>query len=150
MTKTDMLHVAYKGNSVALADVMGGHVSMMFDTITTGLPHTKTGKLRLLAVTSAERTSLAPDTPTMAETGLPGYETDAWYALLGPGKMARPLVDQLNAEINKAFGTPAFRDPFVVLGVRFVGGSPEQLETHMRAETKRWTTVLAATERKSQ
>lgn len=144
MTKTDMLHIAYKGNSVALADVMGGHVSMMFDTITTGLPHTKSGKLRLLAVTSAGRTSLAPDTPTMAETGLPGYETDAWYALLGPGKMPRPLTDQLNGEINKAFGTPAFRDPFVVLGVRFVGGSPEQLEAHMRAETKRWTEVLAA------
>jgi tripartite-type tricarboxylate transporter receptor subunit TctC len=144
MTKTDMLHIAYKGNSVALADVMGGHVSMMFDTITTGLPHTKTGKLRLLAVTSAERTSLAPDTPTMEETGLIGYETDAWYALLGPGKMSRPLADQLNAEINKAFGTPAFRDPFAALGVRFVGGSPEQLETHMRAETKRWSEVLAA------
>lgn len=144
MTKTDMLHIAYKGNSVALADVMGGHVSMMFDTITTGLPHTKTGKLRLLAVTSAERTSLAPDTVTMAETGLPGYETDAWYALLGPGKMPRQLTDQLNGEINKAFGSPAFRDPFVALGVRFVGGSPEQLEAHMRAETKRWSEVLAA------
>jgi tripartite-type tricarboxylate transporter receptor subunit TctC len=144
MTKIDMLHIAYKGNSVALADVMGGHVSMMFDTITTGLPHTKTGKLRLLAVTSAERTSLAPDTVTMAETGLPGYETDAWYALLGPGKMPRQLTDQLNGEINRAFGTPAFRDPFVALGVRFVGGSPEQLEAHMRAETKRWSEVFDA------
>src|SRR5688572_29518761 len=144
MTRTDMLHIAYKGNSVALADVMGGHVSMMFDTITTGLPHTQSGRLRLLAVTSAERTALAPNTPTMAETGLPGYETDAWYALLGPGKMPRQLTEQLNAEVNKAFNNPGFRDPFVALGVRFVGGSPEQLEAHMRAETKRWSEVFAA------
>jgi tripartite-type tricarboxylate transporter receptor subunit TctC len=144
MTKTDMLHIAYKGNSVALADVMGGHVSMMFDTITTGLPHTQKGKVRLLAVTSAERSALAPNTPTMIEAGLPGFETDAWYALLGPGKMQRQVTEQLNAEINKAFNNPAFRDPFVSLGVRFVGGSPEQLEAHMRAESQRWAEVLAA------
>lgn len=144
MTKTNMLHVPYKGNSVALADVMGGHVSMMFDTITTGLPHTEKGKLRLLAVTSAERTPLAPKTPTMIEAGLPGFETDAWYALLGPGKMPRQTAELLNAEINKAFNNPAFRDPFVSLGVRFVGGSPEQLEGHMRAESKRWAEVLSA------
>src|SRR5262245_55772699 len=105
MTKTEILHVPYKGNSLALADVIGGHISMMFDTITTGMPHTQSGKLRLLAVTSSERSSLAPDTPTMAETGLPGYETDAWYALLGPAKMPRQLTEQLNGEINKAFAT---------------------------------------------
>lgn len=144
MTKADMLHIAYKGNSVALADVLGGHVSMMFDTITTGLSHTQRGKLRLLAVTSAERSSLAPNTPTMMEAGLPGFETDAWYALLGPAKMPRQLAEQLNAEINKAFNDPGFRDPFVALGVRFVGGSPDQLEAHMRAESKRWAEVFAA------
>ena len=144
MTKTQILHVPYKGNSLALADLLGGHISMMFDTITTGMPHAKSGKLRLLAVTSAERSALAPDTPTMADTGLPGYETDAWYALLGPAKMPRQLTEQLNGEINKAFTTPAFRDPFVALGVRFVGGTPEELEAHMRAETKRWSEVFAA------
>src|SRR5829696_6557495 len=82
MSKIDMLHIPYKGNSVALADVLGGHVTLMFDTITTGLPHVQKGKLRLLAVTSAERAPQAPSTPTMAESGFPGYETDAWYALL--------------------------------------------------------------------
>jgi tripartite-type tricarboxylate transporter receptor subunit TctC len=80
----------------------------------------------------------------MIEAGLPGFETDAWYALLGPGKMQRQVTEQLNAEINKAFNNPAFRDPFVSLGVRFVGGSPEQLEAHMRAESQRWAEVLAA------
>lgn len=144
MTKTDILHIAYKGNSVALADVLGGHVAMMFDTITTGLPHTQKGSLRLLAVTSTERSPLAPNTPTMSEAGLPGYETDAWYALLGPAKMPKPVAERLNAEINKAFNDPAFRDQFVAQGVRFVGGSPDQLEAHMRAESKRWAEVLAA------
>lgn len=145
MTKTDILHIAYKGNSVALIDVLGGHVSMMFDTITTGLSHTRQGRLRLLAVTSAERSPLAPASPTMIEAGLPGFETDAWYAILAPARMPRDLVDRLNAEINKAFNDPGFRDQFVAQGVRFVGGSPEQLEAHMRAESKRWAEVMAAT-----
>ena len=144
MTKIDMLHIAYKGNSLALADVLGGHVSLMFDTITTSIPHTQKGKLKLLAVTSAERAPQAPDTPTMMESGLPGYETDAWYALLGPAKMPPAVIERLNAEINKAFRDPAFRDQFVAQGVRFVGGSPEQLEAHMRAESKRWSEVFSA------
>ena len=150
MTKTAILHIAYKGNSVALIDVMGGHVSMMFDTITTGLPHTQQGRLRLLAVTSAERSPVAPASPTMIEAGLPGYETDAWYAILAPSRLPRELVDRLNAEINKAFTDQAFRDQFVAQGVRFVGGPPEKLGDHMRAESKRWTEVMAATGMKPQ
>ncbi len=144
MSKTEMTHVAYKGNSVALIDVMGGHVSLMFDTITTGLPHAQRGKLRLLAITSAERSSLTPDTRTMIEAGYSGFETDAWYAMIGPARMPRPVVDRLNGETNKAFNDPAFRDQFASQGVRFVGGTPEQLESHMRAETKRWSEVFAA------
>ena len=144
MTKIDMLHVPYKGNSVALADVLGGHVTLMFDTITTGIPHVQKGKLRLLAVTSVERAPQAPETPTMQESGLPGYETDAWYALLAPPKLSHAVQERLNAELNKAFNDPAFREQFVAQGVRFVGGTPEQLEAHMRAETERWSKVFAA------
>ena len=143
MTKIDMLHIAYKGNSVALADVLGGHVSLMFDTITTSIPHTQKGKLRLLAVTSAERAPQAPDTPTMMESGLPATRPTC-VRLLGPAKMPAALTERLNAEINKAFKDPAFREQFVAQGVRFVGGSPEQLEAHMRAESKRWSEVFAA------
>ena len=144
MTKIDMLHIPYKGNSAAHADLLGGHVSVMFDTITTGLPNVQKGKLRLLAVTSAERTPLSPNTPTMIESGYPGFETDAWYALLGPAKMPRQVVELLNSDINKAFKNPAFREPFVTLGVRLVGGSPEQLDAHMREEMKRWSEVLSS------
>lgn len=144
MTKIDMLHIPYKGNSAAHADLLGGHVSVMFDTITTGLPNVQKGKLRLLAVTSAKRTPLSPNTPTMIESGFPGFETDAWYALLGPAKMPHQVTEMLNTEINKAFNNPAFRDPFVALGVNFVGGTPEQLDAHMRAEMKRWSEVLSS------
>ncbi|MGZ5138887.1 MAG: Bug family tripartite tricarboxylate transporter substrate binding protein [Burkholderiales bacterium] len=144
MTKIDMLHVPYKGNSVALADVLGGHVTLMFDTITTSIPHVQKGKLRLLAVTSVERAPQAPEAPTMQESGLPGYETDAWYALLAPPKLPHDVQQRLNAELNKAFNDPAFREQFVAQGVRFVGGTPEQLEAHMRAETERWSKVFAA------
>lgn len=145
MTKTDMLHVPYKGNSVALIDVLGGHVSMMFDTITTGRQHVQSGKLRVLAVTSAERSALMPETPTMAQSGLPGFATNAWYGTLAPAKVPYDIVDRLNSEINRAFNDPDFRDPFVAQGVRFVGGSADQLEKHMRAEVKRWGEVFAAT-----
>jgi tripartite-type tricarboxylate transporter receptor subunit TctC len=144
MSKIDMLHIPYKGNSVALADVLGGHVTLMFDTITTGIPHVQKGRLRLLAVTSAERAPQSPDTPTMIEAGFPGYETDAWYALLAPPKTPAAISERLNAELNKAFNDPAFREQFVAQGVRFVGGSPEQLEAHMRGETERWSKVFAA------
>jgi tripartite-type tricarboxylate transporter receptor subunit TctC len=144
MTKIDILHVAYKGNALALTDVRGGHISMMFDTITTGLPHVGQGKLRLLAVTSAERVAQTPQTPTMIESGFPGFETDAWYALLGPAQLPRDIVDKVNSELNKAFGDQAFRANFVAQGVRFVGGSPEELDAHMKSESKRWAEVIAA------
>lgn len=145
LTKADMLHVPYKGNSVALIDVLGGHVSMMFDTITTGRQHVQSGKLRVLAVTSAERAALMPETPTMAESGLPGFATNAWYGTLAPAKLPQEIVARLNTEINRAFNDPAFRDPFVAQGVQFVGGTPDQLEKHMHAEVKRWSEVFAAT-----
>ena len=140
-----MLHIAYKGNSVALADVLGGHVSMMFDTITTGLPHTQNGKLRLLAVTSAERSPLAPNTPDDGmRRACPGTRRTPGTRCSARRRCRGRSSERLNGEINKAFNDPAFRDQFVAQGVRFVGGSPEQLEAHMRAETKRWSEVLAA------
>jgi tripartite-type tricarboxylate transporter receptor subunit TctC len=145
ITGTIMQHVVYKGNALALNDVLGGHVSMMFDTITTGLQHVKEGKLKLLAVTSAERSPLTPDTPTMIEAGLPGFETNAWYAVLAPAQTPRAIVDMLNAELNKAFADPAFRNQFVAQGVQFIGGSPDQLGDFMRSESKRWTEVIQST-----
>jgi tripartite-type tricarboxylate transporter receptor subunit TctC len=108
------------------------------------MPHVQKGKLRLLAVTSTERAPQSAETPTMQESGLAGYETDAWYALLAPPKLSHAVQERLNTELNKAFNDPAFREQFVAQGVRFVGGTPEQLEAHMRAETERWSKVFTA------
>jgi tripartite-type tricarboxylate transporter receptor subunit TctC len=150
LTKTDIVHVVYKGNALGLNDVLGGHVSMMFDTITTGLTHAQQGRLNMLAVTSASRSPLAPDAPTMIEAGLSGFETSAWYALLAPAKTPPDLVGRLNAEINKAFNDPAFREPFVKQGVQFVGGSPAEADAFLRSEAKRWTEVIESTGMKAQ
>jgi tripartite-type tricarboxylate transporter receptor subunit TctC len=150
LSKTDVQHVVYRGNAVALTDVLGGHVSMMFDTITTGLQHTKDGKLKLLAVTTAQRSLLLPDTPTMIEAALPGFDTSAWYAVLAPARTPRPVIDMLNAELNKAFADPAFRDQFAAQGVQFVGGSADDLGAFMRNETKRWGEVIESTGMKVQ
>ncbi|MEA2817884.1 MAG: hypothetical protein QOI93_5763, partial [Rhodospirillaceae bacterium] len=150
LSKTEVQHVVYRGNAVALTDVLGGHVSMMFDTITTGLEHTKEGKLKLLAVTTAQRSPLLPDTPTMSEAALPGFDTSAWYAVLAPARTPRPVIEMLNAELNKAFADPVFRDQFAAQGVQFVGGSADNLGAFMRNETKRWGEVIESTGMKAQ
>jgi hypothetical protein len=145
LTKTDIVHVVYKGNALGLNDVLGGHVSMMFDTITTGLTHAQQGRLNMLAVTSASRSPLAPDAPTMIEAGRSGFETSAWYALLAPAKTPPDLVGRLNAEINKAFNDPAFREPFVKQGVQLSADRRPRPMLFLRSEAKRWTEVIEST-----
>src|SRR5438270_876306 len=141
----DLIHVPYKGNAPALNDVIGGHVPMMFDTITTALPHVKAGKLRALAVTSAKRSPLAPDVPTMIEAGLPNFEISAWYMVLGPKGMPPAVVQRLNSEINKAIQDPEIRAQLGSQGVDFVGGTPEQADAFMRSEIERWARMVKAT-----
>ena len=145
MTKTDITHVPYKGNAPALTDMLGGQVTMMFDIVTTSLPHIRSGKLKGLAVTSPKRSSLAPELPTMIEAGLPGFEVTGWYMMFAPGGTPRDIVALLNAEANRAI-----RDPDVVAklgsqGVEFTGGTPEQAEAFLRAEMARWTQLAKAT-----
>lgn len=141
----DLIHVPYKGNAPALNDVLGGHVPMMFDTITTALPHVKSGKLRALAVTSAKRSPLAPDVPTMIEAGLPNFEISAWYMVLGPKGMPPAVVQRLNGEINKAVQDPDIRAQLGSQGVDFVGGTPTEADAFLRSEIDRWAKVVKAT-----
>ena len=145
MTGVDILHVPYKGNAPALVDLLGGQVSMMFDTITTSLPHAKTGRLRMLAVTSAKRASLAPEVLTMAEAGLPGFEVQAWFVMLVPARTPRDIVMRLNAEINKAANDANFRSRMARVGVEFVVGTPEQADAFIRAEMNKWEKAIKAT-----
>jgi tripartite-type tricarboxylate transporter receptor subunit TctC len=140
----DVTHVPYKGNAPALVDLLGGQVTMMFDTVNTAMPHVKAGKLRLLATTTAQRSSMAPDVPTMIESGLPGFEVSAWYAVLAPAKTPRDVIARLNAEINKSLADPEMKARFAAQGVEFVGGSPEQAETFIRNEGARWRKIIKA------
>jgi tripartite-type tricarboxylate transporter receptor subunit TctC len=141
----DLTHVPYKGNAPALTDVVGGHVPLMFDTITTALPFVKEGKLKALAITSSTRSALAPELPTMVEAGLPGFEVSAWYVVLAPAKTPREIVTRLNEEINKALATQELRARFASMGVETVGGPPERLDQFLRSEQERWRKVVDAT-----
>jgi len=143
--KISMTHVPYKGNAPALNDVLGGQVPIMFDTITTAIPHVKSGKLRALAVTSSKRSPLAPDVPTMIEAGQPDFEISAWYVVLGPRGMPPEVVRRLNAEVNKAMQDPELRERLGSQGVDLVGGTPEEADKFIRSEIERWARVAKAT-----
>jgi tripartite-type tricarboxylate transporter receptor subunit TctC len=140
----DLIHVPYKGNAPALTDVLGGQVPMMFDTITTALPHVKAGKLKALAVTSAKRSPLAPDVPTMIEAGLPDFEISAWYVMFAPAGVPHDILQRLNGEINKAIEDPDLRHTLGQQGVVFVGGTPEQADAFVHGEIARWAKIIKA------
>ncbi len=143
--KIDLTHVPYKGNAPALNDILGNQVPIMFDTITTAMPHVKAGKLRALAVTSPKRSPLAPEVPTMIEAGLKDFDISAWYMVLGPRGMPPAVVHKLNVEINKVMQDPEVRDKLGSQGVDFVGGTPEQAQKFMRSEIDRWAKVAKIT-----
>ena len=145
LAKVDLIHVPYKGNAPALNDVLGGQVPVMWDTITTALPHVKTGKLRALAVTSRKRSPLAPDVPTMIEAGLPDFEISAWYVVMAPKNLPPEVLRRLNAEVNKAIQDPEVRERLGNQGVDFVGGSAADAEKFIRSELERWARVARTT-----
>jgi tripartite-type tricarboxylate transporter receptor subunit TctC len=145
LAKVDLIHVPYKGNAPALNDVLGGQVPVMWDTITTALPHVKSGKLRALAVTSRKRSPLAPDVPTMIEAGLPDFEISAWYVVMAPKNLPPEVLRRLNAEVNKAIQDPEVRERLGSQGVDFVGGSAAEAEKFIRSELDRWARVARTT-----
>ncbi len=146
MAAVDIVQVPYKGNAPALTDLLGGQVTMMFDTINTSLPLSRAGRLRMLAVTSIKRASLAPEVPTMSEAGLPGFDVRAWFAVMAPAKTPRDIVRLLNVEINKGLNDPAVRARLAGDGVEVVGGTPEQTDAFVRAETARWPKIIKTTD----
>lgn len=138
----DIVHVPYKGNAPALNDLLGGQVTMMFDTITTSLPHVKSGRLRALAVTSPKRSPLAPDVPTMIEAGLPDFDISAWYVIFAPAGVPRDVMARLNAEVNKAIADPDLRRTLGEQGVEFTGGTPEEADRFVHSEIERWSRII--------
>jgi tripartite-type tricarboxylate transporter receptor subunit TctC len=144
MAGIDMVHVPYKGSAPALTDLLGGSVTMMFDTIPSAISHVRSGKLRALGVTGAKRSPLFPEVPTIAEAGLPGYQAYAWYGLVGPAGMPKEVVARLNAEAVKAAHSQAFRSRMEPLGFEIMTGSPEKMAEMLKADMARWAPVIKA------
>ena len=143
LTQTKLLHVAYKGGGPALADVLAGHISMVFATPLESVPHIKAGRLRPLGVTSAKRSHAMPDLPAIAEAGVAGYEVTNWYGVLAPVKVARPLVERLNRSIVDALRSPDLAERFRADGVELIGSSPGEFQKHLQAEVRKWEKVAA-------
>ncbi|MBI2316770.1 MAG: tripartite tricarboxylate transporter substrate binding protein [Betaproteobacteria bacterium] len=140
-TETDMMHIPYKGSAPAITDLMGGQVSVFFDTITSSLPHARSGKLKGLAVTGPKRTAAAPEIPTVAET-YPGFEVTVWQGVGAPAQTPRPIVNKLNAAMCKMVAIPAVKEKFLGLGADPVCNTPEQFTKHIEREINKWAGVV--------
>ena len=142
MAGVKMVHIAYKGGGPALTELLAGQVGIYFSGISSVLPFVKDGKLRGIAVTSAKRTALMPDTPTVSESGLPGYEVGNWYAIVVPAATPKSIVTRLNGEILKALAVPEIRKRFIDLAADPLGSTPEELLKYHRSELDKWAKVI--------
>lgn len=138
----DIVHVPYKGAGPATTDVLGGHVSMTFVNILQTLPLVRQGKLRALGVTTAKRSSIAPDIPAIAESGVPGYELDGWFGVLAPANTPQTVISMLHTAIAKALQSKETRDRFLALGVEPLGSSPEEFTRFVRNEVEKWGNIV--------
>jgi tripartite-type tricarboxylate transporter receptor subunit TctC len=137
----DMQHVPYKGSPQAHADLLGGHVQLMFDSMLSVMPLVKSGRLRAIAVTSAKRSSVLPDVPSIAET-VPGFDVVGWHGLMAPGGLPRPIVDRLYAETVKAINEPETRERFLQLGGTPGGMPPDDFLAYVRSEITKWAAAV--------
>nr|WP_137131592.1 tripartite tricarboxylate transporter substrate binding protein [Rhizobium sp. FY34] len=142
MAGVSMQHVPYKGSGPALNDVIGNQVPIMFDNLPSSSGHIKAGTLRALAVTTPQRAPSFPDVPTIAESGIPGYETYTWNALFAPAKTPQPIVARLNAAAKVAMADPVVAERMKEFSATIVASSPEELATHVKVEIAKWTPVV--------
>jgi tripartite-type tricarboxylate transporter receptor subunit TctC len=142
MAGVDLLHVPYKGSGLAIPDVIAGRVSMMFDNMPGAIPHIRAGTLRAIAVTGLGRASALPEVPTVAETGVPGYESLSWSGIAVPAGTPRDVVARLNREINAILAAPEMRQKLADQGAEAVGGTPEAFAEHAKRERDKWSRVI--------
>jgi tripartite-type tricarboxylate transporter receptor subunit TctC len=142
--------VPYRASSQMTTDLIGGHIDMMFHNLPVVLPHVKTGALRGLAITSAQRSPVTPDIPTVAELGVPGYEVTPWYGMYVPAGTPRPVIDRLNADLGKILAMPEMKTWIAAQGGEPGGGTPDDLAAFQAAETKKWGTLVRAANIKPQ
>ena len=141
----DLLHVPYKGAGPAITDVVAGQVQMMFGAATNTLPLAKGGRLRALAVTSARRSALAPELPTVAENGLPGFDVVGWYGFAAPAKTPKPVLAKLNAESNRVIQSAELIERLRTQGLESAGSTPEAATALIKTDVARWTKVIRDT-----
>ena len=139
---TFILHIPYRGTALAIPDLVSGKVDVMFDSFVTGMPHVKDGKLRALAVTSAKRSALAPDMPTVAET-LPGFDSVTWFGLYGPKGLPQDLTAKVNQAVNAALADTDVKDRFARLGAEPAGGTPQTFAAMVKADNAKWKKIIA-------
>jgi len=144
MSGVQMAHVPYKGSAPAIADLLGGQVQIMFDNLPSALPQIRGGKLRALAVTSAQRAPALPDVPTVAESGLPGFEASSWFGLLAPAGSPRDAILKVNGEVNRWLASPEAKEKLTSQGANAAGGSSEVFARHAATETAKWQQVVKA------
>jgi tripartite-type tricarboxylate transporter receptor subunit TctC len=138
----NIVHVPYKGTGQALTDVISGQVQMMMSSALPAVPHLKAGRLRGLAVTSAKRAAVAPDLPTVAESGLPGFETTSWHGVLVPAKTPKAISSRVHAELVKALNQPDVKEKFAGLGMDVVANRPEEFSAYIKSESDKWSKVI--------
>jgi tripartite-type tricarboxylate transporter receptor subunit TctC len=144
LTKTDIVHIPYKGSAPAVTDLLAGQTNMMFDNIPSSLPHIKSGKLIALATTGAKRDPALPDLPTMQEAGVPGYESGVWFGLMVPAATPKDIIGRLNAAAVQATKAPDFVKRMHDLGYNIIPGSPEDMAAAIQQELKRWGPIVKA------
>ncbi|MBI1964728.1 MAG: tripartite tricarboxylate transporter substrate binding protein [Betaproteobacteria bacterium] len=144
MTGLKMSHVPYKGSGRGIVDVLAGHVPVMTPAVPTALPYIKSGRLRALGVSGAKRSNAAPDIPTLAEAGVPGYEATQWFGILAPAATPRAIVDRWHKETVRALKAPEVRDRLVANGADPVGSTPEEFAAYLKSETIKWAKVVKA------
>lgn len=137
-----MQHIPYKGRAQAVPDLLGGRISMIFDNMPSALPLVKSGDVRAIAVTSATRSAAAPNIPTIAESGLPGFEATSWFALMAPAGVPKEVLARINAETVRVMSLPDVREKLTALGLDVKPGSPEALAAYIQSETAKWAKVV--------
>ncbi len=142
MAEVNLTHVPYKGLGPGLLDLMAGRLHVVFSTAPSAIPHIKTGRLRGLAVTTAARSIVVPQLPTVAEAGIPGYEAGSWYGIIAPAGVPRAVIARLNREITGALATPEFREQLMAAGADPAANTPEQFAAYLKAEIVKWAKVI--------
>ena len=144
MAGVKMVHVPFKGAVPAINDLLGGRISLIFSSAPPALPHVKTGKLRALAVTSGKRSTVAPDLPTISESGLSGFEVINWYGVLAPAGTPKAIITKLNAEIVNIMGMSDVKSRLSAVGIETLGSTPEEFAAFIKNETAKWAKVVKA------